>query len=333
MKDIGKLLQNKIDIQELQKYLKLENYNELYEEVLKLIKNEKIKPIKASGLNGKTPALYNRYTISKNEKVKDYTEELSYKINTKLDISKYVRNPKLYEINRENILMLSQFLDTNIEKLNTKVSINERSFQIFAREKFLAKEGGKTLIKSLGLDEEFLNIYDTTEPLAYYSKDKSTPQNILIIENKDTFYSMRNFIINNKSIFNAEISTIIYGGGKSIYKSFKDFEFCVEPYLTNEKNKLLYLGDLDYEGILIYESLSKIFSEKFNIEPFIKGYDAMIRKYKSMNLKLPMCSINQNKNIESIFFDYFDENTKKIMEYILESGKYIPQEILNVEDF
>lgn len=333
MKDITNLSQNKIELKELQKFLKIENYNELYLKIVDLIENKKIKPIKSSKTNGKTPSLYNRYTIIKKDDKNNYIDELLYKINPKLDISKYLKNPKLYEKNRDYILKLSNFLDNNIEKLQMKVSVNERSFQIFGREKFISKEGGKTLLKTLGIDEEFLNIYETTEPLAYYSKAKKVPQNILIIENKDTFYSMRNFIIKNKDIMGIEISTIIYGGGKSIYKSFQDFEFCVEDYLLHKDNKLLYFGDLDYEGILIYESLAQIFKSKFNITPFIKGYIMMIEKYKAMNIELPLSSENQNKNIKSTFLDQFDNNFKKEINQILNSGRYIPQEILNIDDF
>lgn len=331
--NIDKLKQNKIELKELQKYLKIENYQELYLKISKLIENEEIKPIKASKTNGKTPSLYNRYTLVKKEETKDYTDEILYKINTKLDISKYLKNQKLYEKNREYILKLSDFLDNNSDKLQIKVSINERSFQIFAREKYISKEGGKTLLSTLGIDEKFLNIYETTEPLAYYSKDKNTPQNILIIENKDTFYSMRNFVINNKNILDTDISTIIYGGGKSIYKSFKDFELCVEEYLLHNDNKLLYFGDLDYEGILIYENLAKIFEYKFRIEPFINGYTSMIKKYKLIGIELPLYSEKQNKNINSNFLDMFDHNTKYEIEKILSSGRYIPQEILNIDDF
>lgn len=333
MKDIRKIEKNKVDILEIKNYYKLEYYQEVYEKINYLIKEGIISPIKSSKTNGKSPQLYNRYRIIKEKNETDYTYEILNKINHKLDISKYIKNQNLYEKYRQDILMLSDFLDKNIYKLEKKISINERSFQIFGREKFLLKNGGMTLIKSLGLDEEFLNVYDTTEPLAYYSKDKNTPQNILIIENKDTFYSMRNFVINNKKIFNKEISTIIYGGGKSIYKSFRDFDLCVEPYLSYENNKLLYLGDLDYEGISIYETLSEIFKGKFKIIPFIEGYKAMLNKYKNLGIQLPISKERQNQNIRGSFFDYFDEETQNEIMSILNSGTYIPQEILNIEDF
>ena len=63
-----------------------------------------------------------------------------------------------------------------------------------ATRKILAQEGQR-LLKNVGLTVDDLNIYETAEPLAYYSVSKETPQNILIIENKDTFYSLRKFLI------------------------------------------------------------------------------------------------------------------------------------------
>lgn len=333
MKDIKRLKQNKVSLKEIESYFDVKNYIDLCNLVNELIDKEDIKPIKASKMNGKSPALYNRYTIVRKNDVKDYTEEILYTVNHNLDISKYLKNQALYEKDRDNILMLSEFLNNNMEQLNTRVSMNERSFQIWHREKFLQKEGGKTLIKNLGIDQDFLNFYNTTEPLSYYSRDKKTPQNVLIIENKDTFYSMRNLVIDGKTIIGEDISTIIYGGGKSIYKSFEDFDLCVESYLSNRENKLLYFGDLDYEGILIYEKLSDIFKDEYQIEPFVEGYKKMIQKYKNLGINLPVSSENQNKNIDSKFMSYFDEYYKNEIEDILKSGLYIPQEILNVGDF
>lgn len=333
MKDIKKLKQNKISLKEIEMYFDVKNYTELFNLINDLIHKSDIKPIKSSNMNGKSPALYNRYTIIRKNDIKDYTDEILYKINHNLDVSKYLKNQSLYEKDRDKILMLSEFLDNDIEKLEKRISMNERSFQIWHREKFLQKEGGKTLIKNLGIDQNFLNFYNTTEPLSYYSRDKKTPQNVLIIENKDTFYSMRNFVISGKTIIKENISTIIYGGGKSIYRNFEDFDLCVEPYLSNKNNKFLYFGDLDYEGILIYEKLSEIFKDEYNIEPFTEGYKKMIEKYKNMDINLPVSKDNQNKNIDNKFINYFDKYYKNEIENILKSGLYIPQEILNVEDF
>lgn len=63
-----------------------------------------------------------------------------------------------------------------------------------------------------------------------------------------------------QKIFGMEIGTVIYGAGKGILRSFEDFQFCVEPHINHSANEILYFGDLDYEGIGIYERLADLFS-------------------------------------------------------------------------
>ncbi len=335
MKNLKNLNKKRIDIDELQQYLNISDYMELVSVVSNLINEEVIIPIKSSKLNGKKPALYNRYTVvdAKEDNTK-FTQELSYGINIKLDKTYYMKNIDKYKQDRKFILSLSKFLDERIELLNTEVAANERSFQIWEREKFLNKEGGKRILKNLNLPEEFLNIYDTTQPLSYYSYSKNSPQKILIIENKDTFYSMRKHLIKeNNKIFSAEIFTLIYGEGKNIYKTFKDFELCAEPYLLHKDNEILYLGDLDYEGIIIYEWLYEIFKDSFNIKPFVRGYEVMLDKFMLENISLPDTKEGQNRNIGEVFLREFTGEYRDVIMNILSSNKYIPQEILNIGDF
>ena len=86
----------------------------------------------------------------------------------------------------------------------------------------------------------FFNIYETTEPLAYYSRTRNIPQNLLILENKDTFFSMRRHLLEgNEEILGIKIDTLIYGAGKGIFRSFEDFDLCVEPYMQAEGNQIL----------------------------------------------------------------------------------------------
>ncbi|MGH4050166.1 MAG: Wadjet anti-phage system protein JetD domain-containing protein [Clostridium sp.] len=335
MKDLRNLNKKRIDIDELRQYLNISEYIELARTVANLINDEVIMPIKSSKLNGKKPALYNRYTIiDEKEDISMYISELSYGINIRLDKTYYIKNIDRYKDDRKFILSLSNFLDTQMILLNTQVSANERSFQIWEREKFLNREGGKRILKNLNLSAHFLNIYDTTEPLSYYSYSKNSPQKILILENKDTFYSMRKHLICGKSrIFGEEISTLIYGGGKNIYRTFEDFEVCAEPYLIDKDNEILYLGDLDYEGIIIYEGLYKIFKDDFNIKPFVKGYEFMIDKFTNENISLPKTKDGQNRNIGQVFTKEFSKLYRDSIMNILTSNKYIPQEILNISDF
>lgn len=186
--------------------------------------------------------------------------------------------------------------------------------------------------KNIGFLPQDLNIYETTEPLSYYSHHKNIPQNVLIIENKDTFYSMRRHLIKgNETILGLPVGTLIYGKGKGIIKSFKDFTFCVEPYLSDKSNQIIYLGDLDYEGILIYEQLSAVFMDRIPIKPFNEAYVYMLKKAKTVTL--PEMKEGQNKNIGNYFLDSFNDNDRAEILEILKNNKYIPQEILSSRDF
>ena len=83
-----------------------------------------------------------------------------------------------------------------------------------------------------------------------YTHTREVPQNLLLLENKDTFYSMRRHLLEGKdTILGMKIGTLIYGAGKGILKSFQDFSICAEPYMQNRQNQIYYFGDLDYEGI------------------------------------------------------------------------------------
>ena len=321
----------RISLKELQK--NLSDYKEQYEHVMDLIEKGRIKPVKASGTNGKSPSLYLEYWLVEEEK--DYTElkeELLYRMVPEISIDYYMGHLAMYEQDRQWVLLLNDFLKEHKQNLLCAKSLNERSFEIWKREKFLLKEQGKKILKRYQIDLDALNVYETTEPLAYYSHTRQTPQNILIVENKDTFYSMRKYLLEgNERILGMPVGTLIYGAGKGIFKSFQDFEFCVEPYMTTKGNEIYYFGDLDYEGIGIYENFASVFGGAWEIKPFIEGYEAMIEKVEKIE-QLPDTKTGQNKRIRKLFFSYFSKDMVEKMTRILEAGQYIPQEILTITD-
>ena len=309
-------------------------YQEQYHYICGLIEENKIKPVKASGTNGKKPALYREYWIL--EKQKDYShaiEEIKYTFSTMLSVDYYLAHPDVYEKDRTYVLMLNQYLKEHRNKLEQPESWNERSFEIWNREKFLDREQGKTILKRCGIQPEELNIYRSAEPLAYYTHTRKTPQNLLILENKDPFFSMRNYLLHGPTeIFKTEIGSLIYGAGKGVLRSFQDFDLCAEPYMKEPGNTILYFGDLDYEGIGIYENLAERFRGQWEIRPFLQAYEKMLVKADYVEI-LPETKEQQNRNIRSDFFSYFEESIVEKMRNILESDRYIPQEILNAADF
>ncbi len=333
---------------------KFDNYSKEAEYILSLIDKGRIKPIISSPKNGKHPALYTRYRLLEEEK--DYTElydELRNSVASIIDIDYYLKHIKVYEKEREYVLELSDYLNRNREDLRISISENERSFAIWGKEKFLS---GKTydgisagdILKHCGIEKDYLNTYRTAEPLAYYSCNKDIPQNILILENLDPFYSIRRLMLEgNNNICGILFGTLVYGGGKRVVRAFEDFAISAEPYMRDFRNHLFYVGDLDYEGIGIYESLVKkvkeesvLMSEKDFIdnnpteriiEPCIEIYNRMLDKVCDIE-KLP---VMKNQNVIDIteFTAGLTEERRGKLKTILESGRYIPQEILSVTDY
>lgn len=409
----------KISLEELQKESRTESYPEQYRYICGLIEQQRITPVKSSPRNGKKPALHTSYWLA--EEKPDYgeeLEELQFRTVPAIRTDYYLNHLEVYREERKWVRLLNRFFLEQGEAGSRNlpyVSLNERSFRIWGREKFLQREQGRKILAHCGIGLEELRVYRTTEPLAYYSRTRRVPQTILILENKDTFYTMRRWLMGegggmaafgNKAggldfadkapakagravetgadgpdraggagradepdgpdraggaggpgeaaqgntgeppfhrIFGSEISTVIYGAGKGILRSSQDFRFCVEPHINHPENEILYFGDLDYEGIGIYERLAALFSTgeetagrtwRHEIKPFIRAYEKMMDKARGYGKDfLPDMSGNQNRNLSGLFFRYFSHETKEAMIQLLEDGKYIPQEIVAITDF
>lgn len=322
----------KCTLDELLKQSKKNEYSEQYAFVVKKINSGEIKPIKSAGTNGKKPALPLKYRICTKADFTDLQNELVYNIAPEISIEYYSKHLDTYQKEREAVQRLSQYLMYKSHQLLTPVSTNERSYEIWHKEKFLGQNGGKTLLRHCGIDEKQLNYYDTSEPFSYFTLNRTTPQTILIIENKDTFFSMRQHLLKGfNHILDRKIDTLIYGAGKRILSSFRDFNLSSEPYLQHDSNSFIYFGDLDYEGILIYQQLARI-PAGVEIEPFTEAYETMLRKVSDYD-ELPVSKEQQNHNISDMFFGFFSDKATQQMKKILEAGRYIPQEALTINDF
>ena len=137
----------------------------------------------------------------------------------------------------------------------------------------------------------------------------------------------RHLIEGYDSVLGVEVGTLIYGAGKGIFRSFQDFDLCVEPYMKAAGNVIYYFGDLDYEGIGIYENLTEMFAERWEIIPFVPAYEAMLRKagmekctQKEESLDvirrqidtLPETKEGQIRRECRLFFSYFEADDVEI---------------------
>ena len=309
-------------------------YSEQYAYIKNLLDAGKIKPVRTAAKNGKKPALYLEYW--EQEEQQDYSaleHELLYALHPRLDITYYQQHLQTYAEERDDVKQLQDFLQQHSELLAMQVSYNERSFQIWGREKFLLKGAGQKILKHCGWSLADLNCYSTAEPFAYFSLTRNVPQKLLIIENKDTFFSLRRHLLaGNKEIFGEKISTLIYGAGKRVISSFQEFAVSAEPYMLAESNELLYFGDLDYEGLGIYEKLAESFVGQGKIKPFIPAYLAMLEKSREYS-KLPTTKEAQSRQLDGTFLAYFAVSVQSEMQELLQQDLYIPQEILTIDDF
>lgn len=316
-----------ITIDELKLLYKIYEHKDIVEFIDKLIKEGKLEAVKSSDKTPNYPQIHKKYRIIKEkEDNSEYISELN-KLYFILSPSFYKKNIDLYKKHREYIKILNNYLINNNKKLDTQISVNERSYEIFTDEKFLMSDLGKEIATHLNLNiYKTLNVYPTPEPFCYYSISNKTPQNILIVENKDTYITiMKSFMSGNSKLLGVDISTVIYGEGYKIKSSFDYiYEDLTINYLNHKDNQILYWGDIDREGFIIYE----VFKNKYNylnIKLFNEAYDLMVTKSKNLNLSKIKNNQKQNykKSLEEL-----NNILKEDICLIIDNGNYIPQEIL-----
>jgi hypothetical protein len=302
-------------------------YSDLINKINRYVEECLLEPVKASGKNGRRPSLYLKYRILKPEN--DYTtalEEIKL-LHPKFNHSKYAKQPEMYVKYKTEINLLSKFLWENEGLLNNPMSINERSFQIWGIEKLLKE---RTTIKSIfqynDWDLTELNYYETPEPFFEYNFSNEKEMNILIIENKDTWFSLRKIMREdglNHLFRNYHI--LLYGEGKKIISRNNRLQE-YNHLLNGSTNTYYYFGDLDYEGIEIYQALLSN-NQDLSINLCTELYLLMMEEAKKYNL--PKTKLGQKKtNIQEFLKDFNITKAEGILS-ILDNGFYIPQEILN----
>jgi len=303
-----------------QLYINL-SYEELVKKVNELIDKNILNAKLKSGTNGRNPSLYKKYGVElPKEDYSDIVDEIK-SLNASLSINYYLNKPKEYKKDREYILKLNNYVIYHYDRFLVPMSINERSFDIWGEEKFLRKS--PTLLSNLGLNYDKLNVYNTPEPFFSETINIYT-NNVLIIENKDTWFTLRKKLMEeNRNILGLDIGLLIYGEGKKIissieYLNHKDFSFLNNP-------TIYYWGDIDYEGINIIYSLSK----KVDLKLFTDAYSEMLKRIKDIKSLKDMSNDQiKTKDLEQFLSSFNESDRNKITE-ILENNKYIPQEILN----
>ncbi len=301
-------------------------YQEGAKEIQEKVKSGQLIPIKSSKTNGKIPPLFNKYrksSFSKKEESRDWKEFLdSFPVS--FDPNWYAKHPAQLKKDAWIIQKLIEYLETDPD-LSLSISENERSFEIWHQEKLLTQSGSR-VITNLGLPDSFLNTYKTHEPICFFSAT-NRPGFLLIMENLDPFIACRQWLEDNQ-----KDGTIIYGAGKKIVRNLEDLQTTSILFLKQSLPHLFYLGDLDWEGIAIYDSLCQHYPT-LSIPILVRGYRLMLQKAHAFWNQLPVMKEGQEPREDSFFFTFFEDQEVQEMKILLKSGHYIPQEILISSDY
>ena len=151
-----------------EQYEHLGGYATFVDSINTLCAEESLQPVKASGTNGRTPSLYNKYRKVSN----GVGEESQLKLlgmHPLIKSEAYRKSPQAYAEDQKYLLALDTFLKNTYQKetLKEAISVNERSFQIFHNEKFLLSQQGRSFLQRVGLNLTELDCYVTCEPFFY----------------------------------------------------------------------------------------------------------------------------------------------------------------------
>ena len=145
-----------------------------------------------------TEGLFLKYRINKERTQNDdiIRREIIKSIAPPGKLDYYLKNTGDYLKDMDIIKIISQFL---IKEGTDYITVNERSYELFGDEKFFkgdekTRSRGEVVLRRLGLDYSDLRCYETPEPFfsfikkSFYTQDS---RKIIIIENKDTFWSFK----------------------------------------------------------------------------------------------------------------------------------------------
>lgn len=335
-----------IDENELFRLLGCDTYESYCIKIQALVAEQLISPVRSSRLNGRNPALFNRYRILKPEKI-DMVQLIAKirGLHPRFSINSYLSDPEAFQKHKDILLPLSRFLWEKQQDLKQPMSINERSFAIFRDEKLLARE--KHFVESIlsysGLHWDFLNCYDTPEPFfSWHLEGVDQPEgSVLVLENKDIWYTLVKLSeeLRVKALFSENVVLLIYGEGNKITRTRDGLSEYLNRFYGKPFSTVYYAGDADTEGISIYQRL-KCNQQSLPIKPFLPIYREMYawagnnRNDRGFDLPASHDSRNRDVDIEGFLMEsaaYLLYNQVEICQLAeaIRDGGMIPQETVN----
>lgn len=335
LEQVLKTAKKTISDQELQQIFQESDYNLFHTEVERLVERGVLVEMKSSKTNGRLPPLFNKYRIIKPPDDHTAYLESARRLNPVLNISGYLQRPEHYKKHLEIVEGISRYLWFTKDLLKRPMSRKERSFSVWGREKLLDEQRAlvKDVLKFNGLDEDFLNYYDTPEPFFEYLHDRDKAMTVLVIENKDTWFTFRKLMqaTDINCIAGTVVNVLLYGEGNKITKraALEDYSATMLGGQGGQAAQFLYFGDLDWEGIRLFFRTREA-NPSLTIKPFSALYRLMLELAETVELPK---SLDQRGVIGPLleFLSLLGLPEEESLRALLAEGKYIPQEIINYQ--
>lgn len=297
---------------------------EVFAKAIKELEAEEIlKPVLKNGINHKSISIYNTYRINiiaiKSQLVMEI-QAFQKQANSCINLESYVRASEVVW-NKE--LPWLKRLDSYLKKKglpDQEATSSERSYEIMQDEKWIDEKGGRNFLERLGLIEA-MRISAHPDPLMLAvnykawedaEREKKVHKH-LIVENKSTYYLFL------EGLRKTNFTSLIYGCGWKISAGLEGVY--QQLGLSPDKCRFYYFGDLDYEGMAIYEAISK------RVELATIFYNALLEMDSAKGKE------NQERREEVLktFSGRFKEPNCSKIKTLLEAGYYYPQEALSKE--
>jgi acyl-[acyl carrier protein]--UDP-N-acetylglucosamine O-acyltransferase len=267
--------------------------------------------------DGRKNPLPLKYEINKGKLRSEHNfklEEYSRNLSSEIDIQAYFGLAEAkFEKDKPYIDKVDSYIKVTGLPQDT-VTPQERSYQIFGDEKWIEKNSGKALLERIKVYHK-LKIDNGSDPLMlamnHLAYDKEQHKH-LIVENKATFLGLLEVLPET------EFCSLIFGSGWKIVGNINMLE---SQTGLRENNIIYYFGDIDNEGIAIYNSLSERVTVKLAAEFYKELLKTDYKNGKGNQKKKPEALKNFVKN--------FNEEEQKLILDKLDTGYYWPQEGLS----
>ena len=310
-------------------YEKKGGYKGLYNGLTRAVDEGIVKEINSSNYNGMNPPLKNRWEIITEERVGEWDRNEMLKMSDLLDFGYYERHLE-YQNKKEWEYISNIYNFLKARENREWASVEERSLELFYDEKFLysrkKEKIDNKILTRLNIKYEDLKMKKYGEMFIYWKRRIENIKKVIILENHSTFFSYKRACENGVDIFGVLPDLLIFGQGKKIIKSFSFIEELASPL----ELEILYFGDVDPEGFMIYRSFKERYAE-LNIRLHLEAYIHLL----SIGKNHPC--IGQNKNVLDLncildeFVNPSLHNYGEILKELWTRDLRIPQEYITYE--